>query len=249
MHITAKFVAFELDGQFPSTYSSILKLKGIGSYTAAAISSICFAEPEPVVDGNVFRVASRLFGIKADISQSSSRKIFVDVLKGLIPAHDPGTFNQAMMEYGATVCKPSPDCEGCVLREGCFAFNKKRIQDFPVKTKKLKVKNRDLNYLVISCQDQILLKKRGPKDIWQGMYDFPETNESTISFSEPIVHLLSHQRLSVRFCERNVSESEFSALARTLNAEPFSIKQILTLPKPKVIVDYIDRNFGDEPPN
>lgn len=249
MHVTAKYVTSELNGQFPKSYAEILKLKGIGPYTAAAISSICFDEPEPVVDGNVFRVVSRLFGIEADISRASSRKVFVDILKEMIPSEDPGTFNQAMMEYGATVCKPSPNCEDCVLREGCFAFNKNRIQDFPVKTKTLKVKNRDLNYLVVSYQNQILLKKRGPKDIWQGMYDFPETNEAIIAFSEPIVHLLSHQKLSVRFGERKVSKSQFDELARTHNAEPFSIKQILTLPKPKVIVDYIDRNFGDEPPN
>ena len=244
MQHAAKYVVNECDGVFPANYKDILKLKGVGPYTAAAISSICFDIPEPVVDGNVFRVASRAFGIKDDISKSSSRSVFVETLKKIIPQKDPGSFNQAMMEHGATVCKPSPTCEICTLREYCFAFQNKEIQTLPVKTKKLKVKERPINYLVIEHQGNILMKKRSEKDIWQGMYDFPEA--STISeydFSAPIIHLLSHQRLTVRFAHISVSREEFAHYSSRLVAEPFSIKQVLTLPKPKVIVDFVDKTF------
>ncbi len=246
MHFTAKHIVEKLNGEFPKTYSEILKLKGIGPYTAAAIASFCFGEPEPVVDGNVFRVASRLFGISDDIAEGKSRKKFESVLKEIIPHDQPGTFNQAIMEYGATVCLPSPSCERCVFTKECFAFQNDSIKELPVKSKKLKVKERDLNYLVLENEGRVLMKKRGGKDIWEGMFDFPELEARNGKvFSDPIIHLLSHQRLSVRFSHSQVSEDQFKELARTHGAEPYSIEQILTLPKPKVIVDFVEKTFGE----
>lgn len=239
MHAAAKFVVDELGGNFPENYADILKLKGVGPYTAAAIASICFDEPEPVVDGNVFRVASRLFGIESDISLGKSRADFVNTLKEVIDHGNPGDFNQAIMEYGATVCKPAPNCEICVFQKECYARANDKINALPVKSKKLKVKERAITYLVVTNADQLLMKKRDGKDIWKGLYDFPETSDNSLELSEPIIHSLSHQRLSVRFHQQEVSEKEFSKLATSLQAEAFSLKQVLNLPKPKVIADYI----------
>lgn len=245
MHATAKYVSNELKGQFPRTYDSILELKGVGPYTAAAISSICFDEPEPVVDGNVFRVTSRLFGISDDIMEAKTRKKFVSILKEIIPHSDPGTFNQAMMEYGATVCTPSPNCDRCVLTKECLALEMNRVKDFPVKLKKTKVRKRDLNYLVLAHDGNILMRKRTAKDIWQGLFDFPEsTDHESEDFSEPITHLLSHQRLSVRFAYREVKKDQFEEFARMYDSHPYSLEQIVTLPKPKVIVDFINKAFS-----
>ena len=249
MH-SAKHIQTELDGRFPDSYKELIKLKGIGPYTAAAISSICFDEPKPVVDGNVFRVASRFFGIKEDIAENSTRKVFEKVLSEVIPQDAPGDFNQAVMEYGATVCKPVPICEQCVLRLSCFAYEKKQIGNLPVKSKKTRVRERRIDYLVATHQGQVLLKKRSTKDIWQGLYDFIEPSDLTdLTFSRPITHLLSHQKLAIRFAQVEVNLEDFKSLASTYEAEPFSIKQILTLPKPKVIVDYVAELWSSTSPN
>jgi len=251
LHATAKHIAVDLDGLCPDTYKELLTLKGVGPYTAAAISSICFDLAEPVVDGNVFRVASRLFGIKDDISKSSTRKVFEEILKEVIPIDQPGEFNQAIMEHGATMCKPRPDCDLCTLKEYCHAFAKKETEIFPVKGKKTKVRDRQLVYLVLENNDRLLMKKRTEKDIWQGLYDFPLVENVEVELkgfepevSDPVIHLLSHQKLKIHFrTYRNLPDKDFSQLASRQNCEAFSIKQILTLPKPKIIVDFIQRFF------
>lgn len=249
MQAAAKQIMTNYSGQFPSAYEDILKLKGIGPYTAAAISSICFNEAEPVVDGNVFRAASRIFGIHEDISKGSTRKLFVSTLKEVIPADQPGNFNQALMELGATICKPSPNCPACPVRDHCYAFGKKVTGELPVKGKKTKVRDRYLNYLVYQSEGKVLMKKRDGKDIWQGLYDFPliegeqidkEDIESSKTVSSDYIHILSHQRLHARFFLFEPNEEEMKVLARTYDAKPYSLKQMLTLPKPKLVVNYLD---------
>ncbi len=252
LHTTARYIVHELGCQFPNTYKELIELKGIGPYTAAAIGSICFDLSEPVVDGNVFRVASRLFGISNDISKHSSRKMFADVLKEIIPDDLPGEFNQAMMELGAIICKPAPDCGICSLREYCFAFQKNTVAKFPVNGKKTKVHDRSINYLVFENNGYLLMKKRKEKDIWQGLYDFPlgrdepKITNSELFITGPIIHQLSHLKLHVQFYHHSgLSIFEFDEMARRYKCEAFSIKQILTLPKPKVIVDYL-QNLVDK---
>jgi len=255
MQAAARQVMADFGGIFPSTYSDILTLKGIGPYTAAAISSICFDEPRPVVDGNVFRAASRVFGISADISKASSRAIFVDTLLSVFDENHPGTFNQAIMELGATICQPAPNCLECPVQSFCYAYEHKLTRELPVKGKKLQVKNRFLHYLVVTSGGEILMKKRGAKDIWQGLYDFPvlegaengaEWIEKGTLVSKTYLHLLSHQKLHVRFYRLNVSQKELKEYARTYNAKPYSIKQILTLPKPTLVVNYLkDASLAD----
>ena len=139
LHFTAKYVANELHGEFPSTYKNLLKLKGIGDYTASAISSICFNEDTAVVDGNVFRVLSRYFGIKTAINSSAGIKEFKALAQTLIDKSQPGTFNQAIMDFGALHCKPqNPFCETCPLSASCLALKNNSIKELPVKNKKSK---------------------------------------------------------------------------------------------------------------
>lgn len=244
MQKAAKQVMDEFNGKFPVSYAQLRTLKGVGPYTAAAIASICFDEREPVVDGNVFRAASRIFGIEADISKASSRKIFTEVLKEVMPASGAGEFNQAMMELGATVCKPRPECPQCPVREHCFALAHKTVDRLPVNGKKTKVKDRYLNYLLFTDGERIVMKKREGKDIWQGLYDFPQTSRqedvpTPSRSSVEIRHLLSHQRLHLRFYWIECNAEKLSSEALACGGGVFSMKQILNLPKPKPIVAYL----------
>ena len=225
LHAAAKHIAYELNGEFPSSYLEIIKLKGIGDYTASAIASICFDEPTAVVDGNVYRVLSRYFGIHTFINSSQGIKEFKTLAQSLIDVTQPGNFNQAIMDFGALHCKPqNPLCESCPFANSCVAFEKKLIKVLPLKDKKIKVKKRYFNFLVIQTIDDktVLLERKG-KGIWQGLYQFPliETNqnisgEALISKEEfislfpekasislfnkkEIVHKLSHQHLYTQF--------------------------------------------------
>ena len=225
LHFSAKLIANELNGEFPATYKEIIKLKGIGDYTASAIASICFNEPTAVVDGNVYRVLSRYYGIKTPINSSAGIKEFKAIAQTLIDESQPGTFNQAIMDFGALHCKPqNPLCETCPFSDSCVALEKKLTKELPVKEKKIKVRNRYFNFLVIKTDDnKTILSERKGKGIWQGLYQFPLiesdkninknqliaseefTNllptETTLSlFNEKeIVHKLSHQHLYTQF--------------------------------------------------
>ncbi|ARV15497.1 A/G-specific adenine glycosylase [Polaribacter sp. SA4-12] len=225
LHFSAKLIANELKGEFPSTYNEIIKLKGIGDYTASAIASICFDEPTAVVDGNVYRVLSRYFGIKTPINSSAGIKEFKALAQSLIDKTQSGTFNQAIMDFGALHCKPqNPLCETCPFSDSCVALEKKLIKELPVKEKKIKVRKRYFNFLVIKTDDnKTILSERKGKGIWQGLYQFPliesETtidkeelisseefinlfpSETTLSLfnKKEIVHKLSHQHLYTQF--------------------------------------------------
>lgn len=225
LHFTAKYVVDELNGEFPNNYKDLLKLKGVGDYTASAIASICFNEAAAVVDGNVYRVLSRYYGIKTPINSSAGIKEFKALAQTLIDTKQPGTYNQAIMDFGALHCKPqNPLCDECPLENSCVAFEKNWIKELPVKEKKIKIKNRYFNYLVVITSDkQTVLQERVGKGIWQGLYQFPllETKkpidekelvtseefvhlfpeETTISLfnTDDIVHKLSHQHLHTKF--------------------------------------------------
>lgn len=219
LHYSAKYIANELDGKFPSTYEEIKKLKGVGDYTASAISSICFDESQAVVDGNVYRVLSRFFGIKTPINSSAGIKEFKELAQTLIDPKQPGSYNQAIMDFGALHCKPqNPLCETCPLNDSCIALAKKTIKQLPVKEQKIKIRKRYFNYLVfISDDNKTMLSERKGKGIWQGLYEFPliETEkgiskeelslqisekENIVLFNEnEVVHKLSHQHLYTKF--------------------------------------------------
>lgn len=217
LHKTAKLVVDTYSGKFPQTYQELMKLPGVGPYTAAAIASFSFGEAVPVVDGNVFRILSRYFGIETDIMHSSARKEFTELAQSLIPEQHAATFNQAIMEFGSLQCSPVPNCPTCPLMGSCNAYASKRTQSLPVKSKSKAPRNRYFNYFVVVHQHKFLVRMRTEKDIWQGLWEFVlhETDQPselgdaigpfedflafpTTELNAPGKHLLSHQRIFSR---------------------------------------------------
>jgi A/G-specific adenine glycosylase len=268
MHHTAQQVVREYGGRFPNTYAELLKLRGVGQYMAAAIASFAFGEQVAVLDGNVYRVLARVFGIAADIAAPSSRKEFQALADALIPADAPDEFNQAIMEFGALQCTPvKPDCLFCPLQQQCFAFQNGLVHELPVKSKAKAGRTRYFHYLVLRYGETVYLKKRGTKDIWQGLYDFAlvETGSAelpalellgavdalggqvaTDRVEEPVQalrHVLSHQKVEARFHSvwlqqpLPVSTSSNSGLA------PFTTAEAHNLPKPVLIANYLDKSW------
>ncbi|TSJ41963.1 A/G-specific adenine glycosylase [Fluviicola chungangensis] len=220
LHQTARQVRDEFGGEFPQTYAEIIRLKGIGPYTAAAISSFAFDLPHAVVDGNVYRILSRYYGIDEPIDTGKGKKIFQELADSLIPTSDPALFNQAIMEFGAIQCTPNnPDCESCVLNQSCgSAFNPELIKKLPVKKGKTKVRKRYFHYLHIEKELEIALDQRTGKDVWEKLYEFPlieSDNDSVPSeFKDSATlcyqtkHILSHQHIYAYFYKTEKSEIE-----------------------------------------
>jgi len=226
LHFTAQFISSELKGVFPDTHSAILGLKGVGPYTAAAIASFAFGLPHAVVDGNVFRVLSRVFGIDTPIDTTAGKKEFNQLADTLLARKEPGIYNQAIMDFGATQCVPSnPDCKICPMQKKCVAFKKDLINTLPIKSKKIKKRDRFFNYLVCKKVDTIILNKRTQKDIWFNLYDFPLVESTKLlneeelrknevfqkiignipfsikKVSKPFKQLLTHQKIVANFWE------------------------------------------------
>lgn len=258
LHHTAKVVAKELNGIFPKTYKDLIKLKGIGDYTASAIASICFNEPTAVVDGNVYRVLSRYFGIDTPINSTQGIKEFKSLATPLVDTNNPGDYNQAIMEFGATQCKPqNPDCEVCPLNDGCVALQKSLVGSLPVKLKKTKVKDKYFNFLVfISSDKKTVFEQRTSKGIWQNLYQFPLV-ESKVSLTidafksnlivsnyikdkpydfslyneTDLIHKLSHQHLHTKFWIIEVD---------TLPVKGIKISDLTEYPTSILISNFID---------
>ncbi|MFO8000395.1 MAG: A/G-specific adenine glycosylase [Marinilabilia sp.] len=174
LHQAAKTIVKEHNGLFPQTYKKIQTLKGIGPYTASAIASFAFDLPYAVVDGNVYRLLSRIYAISTPVDTHEGKNQFKELADRLLDRNDPATHNQAIMETGAMICRPSlPLCSECPVAHLCKAFAKGKQTEFPVKSKRKVRKKRYLNFLIIHCKDNILIQKRQDKDIWQGLYQFP----------------------------------------------------------------------------
>ncbi|HMC00180.1 MAG TPA: A/G-specific adenine glycosylase [Flavobacteriaceae bacterium] len=226
LHATAKYIANQCNGVFPNNHADLLKLKGVGDYTASAIASICFNEANAVVDGNVYRVLSRYFGIKTPINSTIGIKEFKKLAQELIDKKNPAEFNQAIMEFGATQCKPkNPDCSICPFNQSCIALQKKIVDKLPVKQKAIKVRKRYFNFLVFVSQNgKTILEKRKAKGIWQNLYQFPLVeSDNSLDYNDfkqlvdshsllngnsfnlflynkdEIIHKLSHQHLHTKF--------------------------------------------------
>ena len=179
---TARFISKKLDGKFPATFENILALKGVGYYTASAIASFAYNLPYAVVDGNVFRVLSRVFGIKKPIDSTEGKRFFSLLAFELLDKKQPGIYNQALMDFGAVICKPqNPLCNVCVLKDHCFAFKNNLVNKLPVKEKRIKITTRWFNYLVIENHGKIYIHKRTNNDIWKNLHEFVliETNRDT----------------------------------------------------------------------
>ncbi len=173
MLATARLISSGLDAIFPHTYESILNLKGIGPYTAAAISSFAYNLPHAVVDGNVYRVLARYFGINTPVDTTPGKAQFSEIAHAMLDSDNSALYNQAIMDFGATICKPlAPLCSVCVLRNHCIAFRNNLVAELPLKEKKIAKKKRWFYYLLIESNIKILVKKRTEKDIWQNLHEF-----------------------------------------------------------------------------
>lgn len=229
----AKQIITQFNGDFPEQHNEVLQLSGVGDYTAAAICSLAYNQPYAVVDGNVYRVLSRLFGIKTPIDSGAGKKEFAELAQNLLSSAEPAIHNQAMMEFGALQCVPaSPNCDICPLQSVCEAYKTNDISNLPVKSKKTKTTNRYFNYLFIRHNDSTFLQKRIAKDVWQNLYEFPliesdklyEVTElienedfqnlfsgiekvDIISTTNPIKHILSHRVILAQFFSVTISES------------------------------------------
>ena len=261
LHKTAQHISEELAGVFPQSYKELLKLKGVGEYTAAAIASFSYNEVVPVVDGNVFRVLSRYFDVETDIAQASAKKEFAALALELIPHDNPAIFNQAIMEFGALQCVPkSPNCSICVFNDSCAALQKNKVNQLPVKSKKLKVRNRYFNYLVAADKNgKTVIQKRTSKGIWHNLYEFPliETDqeegfdcvgeaiqchygahtkvESILEYNEQsIIHKLSHQHLHIKFWQIKIEGTIKNGI---------DLDTLKTFPFPIVIHNFIEKQL------
>ncbi len=256
---SAKKIVEVNNGIFPNNFNDILKIKGVGDYTASAISSICFGEKEVVIDGNVFRFISRLFGIKRDVKLKSTLLYFKKKLKVLMGNLNPGDFNQALMEFGALQCLPkNPLCCSCIFNLKCKAYLNEDIESYPQKKIKNAKKKRYFNYIVILSNNKLILEKRTKDDIWKNLYEFPlivgEYTEldqlvnkkefiklkynykKSVKFKEQVSvkHLLSHQILNITF---------WIFISKEINKNSFSLEEISYLPKPAVISDFINKHL------
>ena len=259
LHKTSKTIVENFNGNFPDSYDELIKLNGIGDYTASAIASICFNKYNPVIDGNVLRFLSRFHGIKRPIDSIIVKKEIKQIAYTLIiKTKSPGDFNQAMMEYGALVCKPFPDCAKCIFKTNCISLKNNEVKLVPIKSKNKKKIKRYLNYLVfIDAHKKTLIKQRIKKDIWYKLFEFPlieqdklindiktnnefnnYLNENNIQIDKfekdihTIKHILSHQTLFISFHIINTKD-------KLNNGVEISSLTNFTLPVP--IIKFIDK--------
>ena len=271
LHQTAKYIHLELDGSFPATYQALLTLKGIGAYTAAAVASFAYGERVPVVDGNVYRVLARVFGVEEDIMTTGAKKTFLALATQLMThAIDPATYNQAIMEFGAIQCTPVvPDCLICPVQQQCVAYQTGRQRDLPVKKKKTAVRERFFHYLVFCTRQNgesvVAMHERLSRDIWQNLHEFylietdePKTSLRDLDIPESLnelveegvftappkagTQLLSHQRIRTLFYRIDLPEGAKNSLP--VGFKWYIRQQISQLPKPVLVTDYFENMLG-----
>jgi A/G-specific adenine glycosylase len=263
MLVTARLVTQEYGGKFPESYYGLLQLKGIGPYTAAAIASFAFKLPNAVVDGNVYRVLARYFGISEPIDTTKGKKLFHSLAQDLLYTEDSAGYNQAIMDLGATVCTPkSPDCTTCPLNAHCIAQKQLMISMLPVKSKKLKIKERYFHYLLLLCDDKVWISKRGPRDIWENLHEpyliehietldrkaLQQHNE--ISSLGIDTNLITFEgTLSQRLTHRIIKTSFFTAHIDILIKVPgrkgvwVQKKALKDLAFPKTVIHFLEKNL------
>jgi len=262
---SARFIHNELAGEFPKKYEEILALKGIGTYTASAIASFAYNQPFAVLDGNVFRVLSRFFGEEIPINTTEGKKFYGALAQSLLDKKQPGNYNQALMDFGAVICKPAaPLCSQCLLRNKCVAFLTKKVSVLPVNTKSIRLKERFFIYLFVEYKKQFYVHERSGKDIWQNLYEFIliETKklfvESSLTVNEEIIKILNQADFSIK----SVSPKKTQKLTHQIilcqfvhieikkpfrNKEYFLVneKELNSLPFPKLIASYLaDKNVS-----
>lgn len=262
MLATARYISNDLKGKFPTAYESILALKGIGPYTAAAIASFAYGLPHAVVDGNVYRVLARYFGMDTPSDGTEGKKLFHALAQELLYRQDSAAYNQAIMDLGATVCTPQkPQCGDCPLQKQCVAYRQDMVLLLPVRAKKLKVKERYFNYLLLKHNDNIWVHKRSGKDIWHNLHEFflIETDQITgmkallaikeykkLFSGNKAKHIgdfkqqLTHQTIHSHFYEVSVDNPDIEALA---NGKWVTVNDLKKIAFPKTIVSFLEKNF------
>ena len=267
LHATAQYIAYEKQGKFPKTYPELLALKGVGSYTAAAIASFAFNEFAAVVDGNVYRVLARVYGIAVDISTHKGKEKITKLAWQLLPKSHPGRYNQAIMEFGAVQCTPSnPACLFCIMTHHCQARKMGKQRQLPIKSKKIKLRDRFFHYYVIMHNSLLIMKKRTKNDIWQGLYDFPSSEYSemkspqeSLEGIEKIISIkgvgnqieiypytkrtLTHQRIFARFIWINIPAKFARPQTSDTRLQWFTIEQTHQLPKPILVHNFFEKNI------
>ena len=266
LHRCAQEIVSKHNGQFPGTYQTLLKLPGVGAYTAAAIASFAFNETVPVVDGNVYRVLSRVFGINDDIQSVGGQKKFRHLAEQLVPNGKASGYNQAIMEFGALQCTPvQPACLLCPLSAMCYAYQHGQQHALPVKTKKTKARVRFLQYFVIRQGNTVWMKRRDESGIWAGLYDFylVETLQqvtleqlddplldsllqregTSVVVSSPYRHLLTHQRLHVTFYTITLSQYPENLADESNCLQAYSVDELEQLPKPILIDNFLQKEI------
>lgn len=259
LHFAAKQITEQHLGNFPKEYKEILSLKGVGEYTAAAIASFAFDLPHAVVDGNVFRLLSRYYGISTPINTTAGKKKFFALANELIDTNNPSTYNQGIMEFGSQQCKPiAPDCTKCPLQDGCIAYQEHKIAELPVKLKTIKQKKLYFDYFFFKHEGYTYLKKREGKGIWQNLYDFPliekerknsdevifaeakqwinEEESKTITISTHYKHILSHRIIYARFWEIEINQAPTASFTKKIKLE-----DLHTLPVPRLIEVFLQK--------
>lgn len=269
LHACARVVVDQYNGKFPNTYQELLKLPGIGPYTAAAIASIAFQEVVPVVDGNVYRVLARIFGIETPINSTQGRHIFNQLAQRLIATTTPNVYNQAIMEFGAIQCTPAkPLCMSCMFKLDCAAFRTNQQEKFPVKHPTVKVKQRFFHYLVIQVTDHLLMKVRKKGDIWEGLYDFYVVEDNQPHEFEKLrdelvtliqkhqlqvakqpklyKHVLTHRIIYASFFKIMATPAfmeEATLLLQNSVTEAFPLEHIESLPKSILICNFLKESL------
>lgn len=261
MHAAAKAVVAEYGGIFPSTYAALIKLKGVGEYTAAAVASFAADEARAVVDGNVFRVLARCFGVDEPINSSKGKKLFAELAQSLLDERQPGVYNQAIMEFGALQCRPkNPGCDNCVMRLDCHALQAGNVTQLPRKIKGRESRNRFFNYFIVMEHNRLLMRKREAGDIWQSLHELPliETSHpmdaGALSRHEQVVelfgtnalldviaarkHVLSHQNLFAQFILVRRRDASI-AIEKKIGGDYVFIKDLNTLAQPKLIFSFL----------
>ncbi len=255
LHFAAHQIVDDFNGEFPDTYKAIKSLKGVGDYTAAAVASFAFNLPYAVVDGNVYRVLSRYFADATPIDTTHGKKLFAAYAQELLPKDDPASFNQAIMELGALVCRPkSPDCNHCPVQQNCSAYREGQEHAYPVKSKRTKVEVRYFHYL-IAADHEVQIEKRNAKGIWQNMYQFPllelkdQLSESALrnyiseNFEVELVdriaeckYILSHRKIYATFwrVDRRVTTGD--------NYTTIAVEKIDDYPLPRLIHRFLEEN-------
>ena len=267
LHRCAKEVVEKFNGNFPNSFNELTKLPGIGDYTAAAIASIAFREPVAVVDGNVYRVLARLFGIEKDIASGEGKRYFFSLANKLVDKKRPDLFNQAVMEFGALHCVPkNPKCNECIFSKSCEANQRNLQAVLPIKSKKLKVRTRYFYYFILRNKSKVLMKQRTEKDIWHGLNDFylietlRKQNPATLRQKDQLLirstilkesrvykHVLSHQKLMVRFITVDVQlTKKREKIIRKSRMKWFTRNQVEKIPKPILIERYINEKIQEQ---